>query len=190
MATEFRIAVELSELIGEGTPVTRELFPTLAYAVKAIAEEAQRRWVAYASGAPLPGGKVIRARTGEYARSIMLRQEGDFAAEVYSDLPYAHVIEEGAPERDLKRMLGYSYKVREGAGGKRYLIIPFRWNHPNSVLGHQMPQAVHDCGKRSIWSAASWRRSAGARKRRSAKSGNCGKRSTRCGPSSCGTGCA
>lgn len=142
--TEFRIAVDISGLIPAGSPLNAATFPHLAFAVKEIAEAALRQWRSYASGEALPNGKVIQTRAGEYARSIMLRQRGDFDAEVYSDLPYARAIEEGTPQRDLKKMLGSSPKVRLTKDGRRYLIIPFRHNHPNSVLGNQMPQAVHD----------------------------------------------
>jgi hypothetical protein len=141
--SEFRIRVTLSALLPWGSPINAASFPTLAFAVRSIGEAAHRQWVAYASGLPLPDGKVINPRTGEYARSIQLRQTGPFSAEVYTDLPYARGIEEGTPARDMKRMLNSSLKVRVTAKGKRYLIIPFRWNTPNSVLGRAMPQPLH-----------------------------------------------
>ncbi|WP_431860139.1 hypothetical protein [Azospirillum sp.] len=140
----FRIGVEVAHLIPENSPLTGGLFPTLSHAVAAISAAAHRQWVQYASGMALPDGKVINPRTGEYARSIQLRQLGDFSAEVYTNLAYAAGIEHGMPARDLKRMLDYSLKVRLTKDGRRYLIIPFRWNNPNSVLGNNMPQEVHD----------------------------------------------
>lgn len=112
-----------------------------------LAEAAHQQWIAYANGAPLPNGKVISNRSGEYARSIQIRQIGPFAAEVFSDLRYAHVIEEGAPQRDMKRMLDTSFKVRLSAKGKRYLIIPFRHGAPGSVMGANMPDSVADWWK-------------------------------------------
>lgn len=144
---DFRISVDLSHLIPEGSAFTRDLFPTLSFAVQKIAEGAHAQWVDYAHGAPLPNGKAIANRTGEYARSILVRQVGDFTAEVFSELPYARVIEEGAPARDLKAILGHSLKVRLTKDGRRYLIIPFRHNAPGSVLGNSMPQAVWDWWK-------------------------------------------
>lgn len=143
-STSFRIGVEIGHLIPENSPLTGGLFPTLSHAVAAISTAAHRQWVQYASGMPLPDGKVISSRTGEYARSIQLRQVGDFSAEVYTNLPYAITIEHGAPGRDLKRMLDTSLKVRLTKDGRRYLIIPFRWNNPDSVLGNAMPKEVHD----------------------------------------------
>ncbi len=144
MARTFSIAVELGGLIPDGVPITVESLPTLAFAVREMAEQAHAQWVAYAQGAPLPSGLVIHNRTGEYARSILLHQTGPFAAEIASTLPYASAIEEGMPKRDMKKMLGYSMKVRVSKAGKRYLIIPFRWNSPNSVLGRAMPEPVYN----------------------------------------------
>ena len=144
MANGFRISIELGHLIPEGAPLNSSSFPTLSHAVKMIAEAAHQQWSAYASGEPMPNGKTIQSRTGEYARSIQLRQLGEFSAEVYSDLAYAVAIEEGSPARDLKTILNSSMKVRLTKDGRRYLIIPFRWNHPNSVLGQQMPESVWD----------------------------------------------
>lgn len=144
MAAQFRISVALGHMIPEGSAFSAALFPTLAYAVHRITEAAHQQWVSYASGASLPNGQVIQSRTGEYARSIQVREMGDFSAEVFSDLPYAKAIEEGSPARDLKTILNSSYKVRLTHDGRRYLIIPFRWNHPNSVMGNAMPAQVHN----------------------------------------------
>ncbi|MFT8945947.1 MAG: hypothetical protein ABF876_05120 [Acetobacter aceti] len=130
-----------------------DLFPHLAYAVGRIAEAAQKQWQAYAHGAPLPDGKSITNRTGEYARSILMRDTGDFSAEVYSDLAYAQAIEEGTPAYDLKRMLNTSLKVRVSKKGRRYLIIPFRWGTPGSVMGRNMTEAVHDWWSGKVSSA-------------------------------------
>lgn len=149
MAGEFRISVEIGHLLPATAPLTRETFPALSFAVQRIAEAAQSQWASYASGEPMPNGKVVQNRTGEYLRSILLRQVGDFSAEVFSDLPYARAIEEGSPARDLKKMLSSSLKVRLTKDGRRYLIIPFRWNKPGSVLGHSMPKSVWAWWQRS-----------------------------------------
>jgi hypothetical protein len=140
---EFRISVDLGHLMPTGAYLSSGAFPHLAHAVQAVAEGAAARWRAYAAGMPLPTGKAIQNRTGEYARSIQLRQTGDFSAEVYSELPYALAIEQGAPARDMKKMLDSSLKVRLNAKGRRYLIIPFRWNTPGAATEQRMPEAVH-----------------------------------------------
>jgi len=139
---DFRITVDLAHLVPANAPVNADVFPALSFAVSRVAEATQGQWVAYASGLPLPNGQVIKSRTGEYQRSILLRINGAFSAEAYSDLPYARAIEEGMPQRDLKRMLSSSLKVRVSAKGDRYLIIPFRWNSPSSVQGQNMPKDV------------------------------------------------
>jgi len=139
---DFRISVELGSLIPFWSPLNAAAFPNLAGAVKMITEAAHQHWIAFANGAPLPSGKVISNRTGEYARSIQIRPIGPFAAEVFSDLRYARQIEEGSPARDMKKILNTSLKVRLSAKGTRYLIIPFRHSAPGSVVGQTMPPAV------------------------------------------------
>jgi hypothetical protein len=136
-----RIGVDIGAL-GDGAVLTREMFPNLAFAVRRVTQLAHEQWLDYANGGILPSGLVIQNRTGEYARSILVRELGDFSAEVYSDLPYARAIEEGTPQRDMKRMLDSSLKVRLTKDGRRYLIIPIRWNSPRSVLGNNMPVDV------------------------------------------------
>ncbi len=142
--TEFRIYVDLGEVLPAGSSLTKEAFPYLSFAVQRIAEGALARWKGFARGEPMPDGRSIGVRSGKYLGSIQLRQVNDFTAEVYSTLPYASSIEEGSPARDMKRMLGSSWKVRVSKKGKRYLIIPFRHDTPGSVQGNAMPQAVHD----------------------------------------------
>jgi hypothetical protein len=139
----FTISIDLSHLV-PGGPIS--VFPHLALAVQAIADRCEGRWKEYAAGQrPLPNGKRINPRSGEYLRSIMQRRTGDYAAEVYSELPYAQQIEEGAPRRDLKHILSSSLKVRTNARGGRYLIIPFRHSHPGNVMrDNPMPESVRD----------------------------------------------
>jgi hypothetical protein len=141
----YSISVSIPAIGGGGGGAAE--FPNLAHAVKTVAEAAQAQWVAYASGAPLPGGQSVNPRSGTYARSIMLRQTGAFAAEVYSDLSYAEAVETGAKARDLKEMLRSSGKTRRTKDGRLYLVIPFRWSQQGSVgsgPGNQMPAAVQN----------------------------------------------
>ena len=140
----------MGNLVPLWAPVNADAFPNLAGAVGMIAQAAHQQWIAFANGAPMPNGKVIRNRTGEYARSIQIRHTGPFAAEVFSDLRYAQGIEEGMPARDLKKMLDTSFKVRLSAKGLRYLIIPFRHSAPNSVMGSNMPEALHEWWKNGV----------------------------------------
>lgn len=145
---DFSIFVDLSALMPASGPIDASVLPNLAHAVQMIADRAEAQWKAYAAGAPLPNGKSIGNNTGEYVRSITQRQVGPFAITVYSDLPYAKVIEEGSPQRDMKKILSSSPKVRVSATGRRYLIIPFRHGSPNSIsVGRPMPQAVADWWK-------------------------------------------
>lgn len=159
---EFRIGIGIA--IPAWGPIRKEDFPALAYAVRRLVEAAHQQWVEYAQGkAALPNGKTIQSRTGEYARSILVREIGDFSAEVYSDLPYAKGIEEGTPARDMKKILNSSLKVRLTHDGRRYLIIPFRFNNPNSVMGNALPQPVYNwwSGKKASAITSTYRRISG-----------------------------
>lgn len=143
---EFRISIDLSHLMATGSLLTADVFPHLAFAVQGVADAAEAKWKSFASGYPMPNGRVVNPRSGTYARSIMQRTTGEFSRTVYSELPYALEIEQGAPRRDLKSMLNSSFKVRISAAGKRYLIIPFRHSaNPNNVMrDNAMPASVVD----------------------------------------------
>ncbi len=136
------ISVDLTDLMPPEAHFTEAMFPHLAAAVEGLARTARATWVSYAEGAPMPNGMTIKSRSGEYARSIQLQRKGPFAWEVFTTLPYADAIENGSPARDLTKMLNSSAKVRMSAKGKRYLIIPFRWNTPGAVSGQAMPKNV------------------------------------------------
>ena len=156
MGEVFRIAIDLAHLIPESAPLNRDTFPALAHAVETVTAAAHDRWSAFARGVPLPDGKIITNRTGEYLRSIQVRSLGDFAGEVFSELPYAAAIETGAPARDMKRMLDSSLKVRLTKDGRRYLIIPFRHDAPTKGGGSPsaMPAAVYRWWKHGQESSA------------------------------------
>ena len=142
MAAGFRIGVDVGRLLPTGGAVNADTFPHLSNAVRTMAQLAHSDWLCYAMGYPLPSGRVMHNRTGEYARSIIRNEQGPFSQEVVSHLPYAAALEYGTKSYDQKKILDSSYKVRLTKKGKRYLIIPFRWNTPGSVLGHDMPAEV------------------------------------------------
>lgn len=151
----FLVDIQVDERMARGV-LTRAEFPTLSYAVQKMAGYGQSIWQEYASGKPLPNGKVIHARSGRYMRSIMIHQTGDFSSEIYTDLHYAEGIEKGTPARDMKRMLDTSMKVRMSKKGKRYLIIPFRHGAPTNTLTsdgknatgmNTMPESVFEAWK-------------------------------------------
>jgi hypothetical protein len=147
----FSIAVDLSHLMSRGTPLNASVMPHLAFAVQSILDRAEVVWKQFASGSrPLPGGRTIHVRSGEYLRSINQRKTGDFSGVVETFLPRADTIEKGAPARDMHDLLASSLKVRiSSKTGKRYLIIPFRHspNANNVMRDNFMPAAVHDWWK-------------------------------------------
>lgn len=131
-----------------------EVFPNSIRAISAISQAAYERWRAHASGKlPLPDGRTIRAWTGTYFESIRIEPAdtppGVFAHYVIgSDDPKAHWLEYGTDAWDMKKMLQTSHQVRQTAEGKRYLIIPFRWGTPETLVvgafaGREMPAPVY-----------------------------------------------
>jgi hypothetical protein len=143
----YAISVDLPLAIPDGSPLPAA-FPVLAAAVEAIARQAEARWLAYAYGEPLPDGRSLNARSGEYARSIQMVKTGEYRYTVEATVPYAGEIERGAPARDMKRMLSSSLKVRVGKRGQRYLIIPFRHGTPGTVtMGRPMPDHIHEAAR-------------------------------------------
>lgn len=128
------------------------VFPNSLRAISALAEAAQRRWIAYASGElPLPNGHRMRRHTGQYAESIQIEVDtgdGYVRYVVYSDDPKAASLEWGTPAWDMHKLLYSSHKARISKKGHRYLVIPFRWGTPGTLavgayVGREMPQAVH-----------------------------------------------
>jgi hypothetical protein len=136
----FNINVDVSPLLNLAPTLSKEIFPRLHEAVGAVAAAAHRDWSAAVMNAPL-----WSKEREEYAKSITWDYTGAFKAEVIATYKYANDIETGRPERDLKKMLDTSLKVRRTASGKRFLIIPFRHNTPgNNASGSAMPFAVYE----------------------------------------------
>lgn len=143
IAPGFNIVIDMDRLIRIQDAFGADEFPHLQVAVDAITDQCEALWKAFAAGAPMPNGKIIQSRSGQYGRSITQRRRFPFSNEVFSLIPYAKVIEEGAPARDMKEILRTSLKVRVSKAGKRYLIIPFRHDTGKAMSGgNPMPAAI------------------------------------------------
>lgn len=129
------------------------LFPNSIHAIAGLAQAAQERWIAYASGElTLPSGHNMRRWSGAYAESIVITKERATAGEfvcfrVTATDPKAAWLEYGTSPWDMKQLLSRSHKVRRGRRG-RYLIIPFRHGTPGTLVvgaysGREMPVLVH-----------------------------------------------
>lgn len=138
---EFRISIDLDVVLDAATAaVNEEVLPRLAQAVRAIAQQAQVRWMEAVYRAKLWEGEKTA-----YMESIHIQSDGPFSAVVYSDYRYAEEIELGRPARDLKAMLNTSLKVRTAKDGTRYLYIPFRHSTPgHDAIGTSMPSHVYE----------------------------------------------
>lgn len=114
------------------------LFPNQMRAVQELAEAGYRKWRAYATGQEaLPDGSTLRARSGDYARSIKLEQEGEHEYRIWSDgtiAPHNVNIEEGSSAWNMRDVLQTSRKARRSKRGDLYLIIPFRWGTPDTIV--------------------------------------------------------
>lgn len=139
---DFRIRVDLGHLLPGGSAGDLA-FPNLSHAVVSLVARCEEQWKRYASGEPLPSGRVIGVRSGQYLRSIQSSMSGPYSGEVYSRLSYAETIERGAPAWDMRSLLASSLKVRVNKKGQRYLIIPFRHDTGQAMSGgHPMPDSV------------------------------------------------
>lgn len=145
MAAEYKVSVDLAPILDAVcSPINAAVLPTINQAVRALAAETAYRWKDAVSKAP----GVWNGEKQTYIASITWRMTGDFSAVVETDYPIADAIENGRPQRDLKRMLDTSLKVRTVAkgknAGKRYLIIPFRHNSPGmNAHAPDMPRDVY-----------------------------------------------
>jgi len=140
---DLNIRVDLSELMQTVPVINAEILPRLHEAVGAVAQATANQWKEGVYRASIWDGEKK-----PYMESITWRWTGDFSAVVESDYRLAQLIETGRPERDLKKMLDTSVKVRQSKDGKRYLIIPFRHNVPGaSAHGRPMPDHVYEAAK-------------------------------------------
>lgn len=136
---EFKISVDLTNVLSAVPVINAQVFPLLNQAVRAVAQQTQVNWMESIHRAKLWSGE-----RDAYAKTVQWQMTGDFSATVSSDYKYAEDIETGRPPRDLKKMLDTSSKVRRTKDGRRFLIIPFRHNTPgNDALSASMPTSVY-----------------------------------------------
>lgn len=139
---EFKISVDLSQVMNAVPIINRQVFPLVHQTVKAIAKQTQANWMKAVYRAKLWSGEK-----DAYATSIAWQMTGDFSAVVQTDYKNADEIETGRPPYDLKQMLNTSPKVRRTKDGRRFMIIPFRQNTTGyDALTSSMPQDVYDAG--------------------------------------------
>lgn len=140
---EFRIKVDLSEIIAAKDIIAVEIFPLLNQAVRAVTEQTSIDWTE-----SVERTKLWRGEKDSYKAAIQWKMINNFEALVWTDYKYAEEIETGRPQKDLKRMLNTSLKVRISKKGSRYLIVPFQHNTPGSnATGRAMPQEIYAMAK-------------------------------------------
>jgi hypothetical protein len=141
---DYLIKVDMGDLAAAG-PIDKTVFPHLNQAVQFYVNQAHASWVESIRTAQ-GVWKGDKERYEDSLQSVML---SDFAGEVWTDLNLAEDIDTGRPERDLKKMLDTSLKVRVSQKGYRYLIIPFRHNIPGNAAWNQaMPGKIYLMAKK------------------------------------------
>jgi hypothetical protein len=118
-------------------------FPEYTQAADELAAHAERLYKGYCLGEPTPSGRTIARPSGALARSVHRDSSGPLLWILRNDAPYAKGLEEGLPERDMKKDLATSPRARRAKDGSLYLIIPFRHGVPGSRGLNPMPRAVY-----------------------------------------------
>lgn len=148
------INFDLSQQLSLTATLNKEVFPLLHQAVKAVAAKTAANWQESVFKAKLWSGEK-----DAYATSIKWKMTGDFTAVIQADYKWAQEIESGRPQRDLKKMLNTSLKVRRTSKGTRFLVIPFRHNTPgNDASSRPMPPQVYEMAKQMEASVVSGNR--------------------------------
>lgn len=140
----YQITFKGAGLLSVDQAVTAQVLPVMHQAVQAVAGKTAQNW----REAVLKEKLWVEEKQA-YAKSITWAMTGEFSATVQADYKYAYEIETGRPQRDLKKMLDTSDKVRRTKDGKRFLVIPLRHNTPtHNALANVMPSAVYDMAKK------------------------------------------
>lgn len=143
----FDIVMDLSGILNVTPALKESAFARIHDAIGTIADRVYSQWAADVQNA-----RLWSKEKNDYIDSITWDFTGAFSAEVISSYKYAADIETGRPERDLKKMLDTSMKVRRTEDGRRFLVIPLR--HGAQGSSNAMPfhiyQNARSLGKSSI----------------------------------------
>lgn len=119
----YKVTFDLGSLLDISVAVNKKVFPLLNQAVRAVTQQIAANWQEEVHKA-----KLWQGERDQYAQSITWSMTGEFSGEVVASYKFAQEIETGRPQRDLKKMLDTSHKVRVSEKGKRFLVIPMRHN--------------------------------------------------------------
>ena len=106
--------------------------------------EIYAKWIDFASGGLVLGGKRLVHPTGRYARSIQFRQLGESSVAVIADedvAPEAAILESGHGPVDLKQKLqrGRAYPMHRALHGSRPLMWAQMRNTGYASIGPNSP---------------------------------------------------
>jgi len=143
--TDYLVKVDMADLASVSGMIDKTVFPRLSQTVAFLVEQGYESWVQSVRQA----NGVWKGDKARYEDSLKRSMTGDFSGEIWTHLKLAEEIDEGRPERDLKRMLDSSTKVRVSGEGNRYLIIPFRHNIPGQTAWNKaMPTQIYAQAKK------------------------------------------
>jgi hypothetical protein len=123
-----------------GTGFPPKTVDTLDKAANKIAKD----WREYAKGGGLNGVEPLPRPNRSYLLGVKTRSLGFFEHEIYNESKAAQQIEEGMPELDMKTTHPYGPRSRISKKGVPYLIVPFRWGTPGTLLRNVMPRNVYN----------------------------------------------
>jgi hypothetical protein len=97
-------------------------------------EKALENAAGYVQGAWKEIAKEMN-RSGSYARSIQKKPVGAYGHEIFSEAKIAEIIENGAPELDMKKTHPYGPRSRiSQKTGYPDLIVPFQWGTKDGTV--------------------------------------------------------
>lgn len=141
---QYDISIDLAPLAQALTLPQNVVATRVSQVVAATAQAVYERWV----NAVTKAQGVWEGEKKDYVSSIRITGANAFESTVFSDYKNAWAIETGRPQRDLKKMLDTSLKVRVSAKGARYLYIPMRHNTPgHTAHAKAMPASIYDAAK-------------------------------------------
>lgn len=125
-------------LSGIGKEISAEIEQAVDQAIHRLAVQCGKNWAHAIYATNIPDKEKL-----EYAKTLRIEQAGLAHYVVRADYAKADQIESGRPAYDLKRMLQTSRKVRTSKAGKKYMVIPFRWNTAgNTAHARAMPADI------------------------------------------------
>lgn len=145
----------LAPMAGAIAEALPEQFENFRAVTQQAAVAAELLYKSYLSGAEIPGHGALKAPS-KAVRTAYSRENGMLCWAIGNTSPAAQSVEEGTPERDMKKCLATAPRARQSKDGAKYLIIPFRHATSDAKTNadgrtatgmRAMPKRVYDLAK-------------------------------------------